>query len=220
MIKFISFATILLTAGLFLTACRIDSPDSTSRNVQINVAGNYSVTITPPNSGARITSLNVIQDGSSLQAVDNNGLIFRGNIGSVTAQTSASFTLKGQTTAGAEGVISGTFNVSGNSSRMQGTWAEPSLFGTVSGSATVEQSDQSALTVTPSGPVTVGVGSKTNFSASGGTGTFSWSISDTTLGSLNQNSGASVEYTATTLSGAQTLTVTSGGSSKKVEITQ
>jgi hypothetical protein len=150
MIKFISFATILVTVGLFLTACRIDSPDSTSRNVQINVAGVYTGDpLVSQNSGARITSLNVIQDGSSLQAVDNNGLIFRGNIGSVTAQTSASFTLKGQTTAGAEGVISGTFNVSGATSTMRGTWAEPSTFGNVLGTAQVGA--QPETTNTPNG---------------------------------------------------------------------
>ncbi len=87
--------------------------------------------------------MNLIQDGDRLQAIDNNGLIFRGSIGSAVSdsetggQRSATFTLNGQTTTGQEGIISGTIVVIGNQATMTGTWAEPTLFGNVRAGAEV-----------------------------------------------------------------------------------
>ncbi len=140
-----SVAGALVVVLLVITGCRINSSDSVQRNVDINVSGRYENTnggpIVSRNTGASIQWLNVVQTGSRLQAVDNNGLVFRGEIGSVTGSdggNSATFTLTGLTTAGAEGVISGTMSISGNNtSTMRGTWAEPSLFGTVEGTARV-----------------------------------------------------------------------------------
>ena len=122
--------------------CRIDSADSVSRNVGVNVNGLYrnnGSRVVSRNSGAAITQFNIIQDGGRLQAIDNNGQIFRGDIGSVSGQEgtgrSATFTLQGETTVGAEAVITGTFTVNGGQSIMQGTWAEPAMFGTVTATA-------------------------------------------------------------------------------------
>lgn len=134
----------LLISSLGLVACRISSSDSVARDVDINIAGVYrngGNPVVANNTGAPIEWLNMVQTGSRLQAVDNNGIVFRGNIGSVSrsqAGNAATFTLKGTTTTGSEGIISGTISVSGeNVATMRGTWAEPSAFGNVVGTATV-----------------------------------------------------------------------------------
>jgi len=139
--RFLIALAVLTVMGsmIFHTACKIESTNTVIRSVGINVAGLYrngEARIVSQNTGAAITSLNVIQNGDRLDMVDNNGMIFRGTIGNAQG-TSASFTVKGSTTAGAEAIISGTFTVSGNTSTMSGTWAEPSLFATVSASASV-----------------------------------------------------------------------------------
>ncbi len=133
----------LLLSTVFFLGCRIQSGDSAVRGVGVNISGLYrgNGPLVRQNSGAPISELNVIQDGDRLQAVDNNGLVFRGNIGRVTMEggsASATFNLKGNTTAGAEGIMSGSFTVEGTTSTMRGTWAEPTLFSTFLGTATVE----------------------------------------------------------------------------------
>lgn len=146
-----ALVTMLASTTLYM-GCKIDSADSVIRNVRINVAGLYqgetgeaNNRVMSQHTGAAITQLNVVQDGDRLQAVDNNGLIFRGTIGNATGgsgvgatDSSASFTLEGQTTAGAEGIISGTISVADDVATMRGTWAEPSLFGNVLATASVE----------------------------------------------------------------------------------
>lgn len=134
----------VMGSTLLLAGCRVGSADSVSRNVGINVAGLYrgqiSGRVVSQHSGSAILHFNVVQDGSRLQAIDNNGMVFRGNIGAVApagdGERTASFTLRGSTTAGAEGVISGSFRVESNGVRMQGTWSEPQTFGNVNGLAT------------------------------------------------------------------------------------
>ena len=131
-------AGILGSSTLYM-GCRISSSDSVTRNVDINVAGLYRNNGNPvisQQTGSTVTQLNVIQDGDRLQAIDNNGLIFRGRIGSV-QNGSATFNLDGMTTTGQEGVISGTISVEGNTATMRGTWAEPTLFGNVLATAEV-----------------------------------------------------------------------------------
>ena len=133
-----TLAAALISTTLYM-GCRIDSADSVTRNVRVNVGGLYANNgsrLITQNTGAAITQLNVIQDGDRLQAIDNNGLIFRGTIGSASGE-SATFNLKGRTTAGEEGILSGSITVSGNRATMRGTWAEPTLFGNVLAFATV-----------------------------------------------------------------------------------
>ena len=134
-----TLAAALISTALFM-GCKIDSADSVTRNVRIHVAGLYrgglNGRVISQHTGAAITQLNVIQDGDRLQAIDNNGLIFRGTIGSASGE-SATFNLKGRTTAGEEGILSGSITVSGNRATMRGTWAEPTLFGNVLAFATV-----------------------------------------------------------------------------------
>jgi len=134
----------LLCTMFFYAGCKIESSDTVIRNVGINVAGVYTSNgsrVVSQNSGAPILSLNVVQNGDRLDMVDNNGMIFRGTIGARQGDA-ASFNVRGTTTAGAEGIISGTFNVSGNTSTMSGTWAEPTVFGTVNATASVVPSPE------------------------------------------------------------------------------
>lgn len=141
---FMVYAAGLLSLAALCTSCKIESGDSVIRSVGVNVGGVYRNTgglVVSRNTGARISHLDLIQDGDRLQAVDNNGLVFKGTIGAVqrgtTGEASATFNLKGQTTAGAEGVITGTISVTGTKGTMRGTWAEPSLFSAVYAEADV-----------------------------------------------------------------------------------
>ncbi len=138
------FLGFVLAGATLYMGCKIGSSDSVSRHVGINVAGLYSSNrghIVSRNTGAAITQLNLIQDGDRLQAIDNNGMIFKGTIGNASIDA-ASFTLKGLTTAGAEGIISGSITVSGEIANMGGTWAEPTLFGDVIATAFVAGQDK------------------------------------------------------------------------------
>ena len=207
-------------AILGLTGCNIDSGDEAVRTVGVDISGLYSNgggrIISPSNTGAAITSLNVVQSGDRLEAVDNNGQIFRGTIGAVVDST-ASFNMTGQTTAGNEGVIAGSFTVSGSSATMSGTWAEPALFGSVAASASVAGvidsgggSTGSALAISSSsGSVSadLGLNASRTFTASGGSGTYTWSRSVTTLGSLSPTSGSSTTYTANSTVGNQVISL-------------
>jgi hypothetical protein len=97
------------------------------------------------NSGNSITSLDLRQTGDSLEAVDNNGRLWRGNLGEV-QNGSSSFELNGQTTAGREGTFSGTLSSSGGGSSgsvsnaqgtMQGTYIESDRYSTFFATATI-----------------------------------------------------------------------------------
>ncbi|MCB1069379.1 MAG: hypothetical protein H7A43_07105 [Verrucomicrobia bacterium] len=137
-------ACLCLAAG-----CEVDSPNDVSRSVRINVAGVYRGTdgnnLVSQTSGRAVTSLDLRQSGDSLEAVDNNGIVFRGTIGSV-QDSAASFNIEGASSTGNKALISGTISVSGNNGTMQGTWIEDNLFGTVSGTS----SGQSVSTNAPS----------------------------------------------------------------------
>lgn len=132
----------LVTMGL-LTACNLESADSVSRVVGADVSGVYTYDsdqcsndgkFVTANSGAAVTALDMRQTGDNLEAIDSNGIIFRGTIGAVIDDT-ASFTLEGSTTAGNSAIISGTIEVGGGEGVMRATWIEDSLFGTVCGTA-------------------------------------------------------------------------------------
>ena len=134
-----------LIAGLttlFLLGCEIGEADSVVSNVEINYAGFYvgdGGSLVSEQTGAKTTSLNLRQTGDQLEAVDNNGIVFRGTIGSVVEET-ATFILDGSTTAGQTVTIDGTLTASGTEGTMRGTWIEPALYGTVSGKATINPS--------------------------------------------------------------------------------
>ncbi|HMO04432.1 MAG TPA: hypothetical protein PKC67_09225 [Kiritimatiellia bacterium] len=144
--------SLVLTAGLLLgilalsihTGCTVDSANGTSRTVGISVGGIYRYDssacgndgrFVTANSGRSVISLDLRQAGDSLEAIDNNGIIFRGTIGNV-VDNSASFNLEGATTAGNSALISGNISVSGGKGVMQATWVENTFFATLCGSST------------------------------------------------------------------------------------
>ena len=127
---------------LFLLGCEISAADSVVRNVGVDYSGFYvgsGGSLVSKQTGAKVTSLNLRQTGDQLEAVDNNGIVFRGTIGSVVDST-ANFNMDGATTAGQSVTIDGTLTADGTEGTMKGTWIEPSLYGTVSGQATINPS--------------------------------------------------------------------------------
>lgn len=220
----------LLCLG-FIAGCSIDSADEFYRDVSVNFSGYYTGrnggNIVAANTGAAITSLDLRQTGDSLEAVDNNGNIWRGSLGEVQDGTS-SFDLNGQTTAGTEATLSGSISSSdGGSSEtgttanasgtMQGTYIEPDRFSTFYATATIPGAvdnggDDSSLSISPSNP-TVAVNGTQVFTVSGSSGTVTWNISGSGTGSVSPQTGTSTTFTRTT-SGSITLTASdsSGGS--------
>ena len=129
------------SAALF-TSCEVDSASGTERQVQGSVAGLYRGTdggaIVSGNSGSPIRTLDLRQAGDQLEAIDNNGLVFRGTLSG--ESTPFPFTMEGQTTAGKTGYMSGNISIDGSSSSMRGPWIEDDRYGTVSGEANVAAS--------------------------------------------------------------------------------
>jgi len=221
-----------MAALAVFTGCEIDSAESSTRLVTVNVAGLYRNTdnsnnghLVATNSGAAIIQIDLRQTGDQLEAVDNNGVIFRGTIGSVDGDSpwTVSYTLKGTTTIGAEGTMSGTFEVDGSSSVMRGTWIEPSLYSTIYGQATVAPSPTNQpsenLAISPSGNISMNVQAGQSFTASGGSGSYSWSLSNNSIGEISTTTGLSTKYTATA-TGTQTISVSDGSKTESTTISQ
>ena len=183
---------VTLPLALFL-GCEIDSAESVITDVDIIVEGYYTNpkggNLVQENTGNPITSLNVLQDGSSLEAIDNNGLIFRGSIGQVTEGSTASFTLEGYTSTRAAATIVGNFSVSGSESTMRGTWAEPTLYSTVFGTATVPTNAPPETNTTDevelvASTTTLTIGDAVALTASGAE-SFDWSYTGTAQGAFS-----------------------------------
>ncbi|HMP76634.1 MAG TPA: hypothetical protein PKE12_10095 [Kiritimatiellia bacterium] len=232
-------AVILLPCG-----CEIDSADSFARDVSINFSGFYTAcdgndSIVQQATGARIRTLDLRQTGDKLEAIDNNSLVWRGSLGEPQNGRS-SFELRGRTTEGVEGTFSGTLTSSDGGTTnstgsadgsMTGTYIEPNRFSTFCATATIPGSSGGggddggsggSLAVSPSGSQTISAASgQINFTASGGTGSYTWNVSSASLGSLSTFSGPSVTYTRSGTSvGTQTLTLNDGSSTRNVTITQ
>ncbi|MCX7819767.1 MAG: hypothetical protein N2652_11285 [Kiritimatiellae bacterium] len=220
-------ARVMLVAGALMAAiagCEIGSPDEVVREVGINIAGFYANgngRLVSQNSGAPIVNMNLIQNGDQLQGIDNNGRVFRGRV-IASSPSSATITLEGRTSSGVSGVIQATVDVSGNLATMRGTWIEATLYGTVYGQATVPTNQGGGggnLAISPAGTITVARNSTTTFTASGGTGSYSWSVANPSLGSIN-GSGSSVIYQAGNIAGTQTVRVASGGQTRSTTVVQ
>ncbi len=212
--------SIAVLAGAGLVGCEIGSPDTIIREVGIVIAGFYANSggnLVSENSGAPIETLNLIQNGDDLQGVDNNGKVFRGTVMTV-AGTAASIQLTGRTTSGAEGTIQATIDSAGGTATMRGTWIEASLFGTVYGTATVP-TNGSGGSIAISGAGTVTNNSATTYTASGGSGTYTWTVSSSSLGTI-AGSGSTAVYAANSTDGTQTITASSGGRSGSKTVTQ
>lgn len=218
----------MLSSLVFLAGCNVSNGDEVVRNVDTDYSGFY----TNPNgnvvgtvSGASISSLDLIQTGDRLQAVDNNGQIFRGSI-SRSNEGSATFSMEGTTTSGIKGIIAGSLTGSGTSGTMRGNYVEDNLFSTVFGTASIPGANTNStgnatttLTISPSGNITLASGGTRTFTASGGSGTYSWVVSNSTVGRVNPTTGATTTYTALT-AGTQTVTVSNNGATASTTITQ
>ncbi|MBU0676534.1 MAG: hypothetical protein KJ626_00320 [Verrucomicrobia bacterium] len=218
-------ALVLSSISLTFIGCEGDSGDSAIRQVAIIVAGFYSNPngdIVQQNTGSPISTMNLLQTGDHLEGIDNNGIIFKGTIGQADS-TSASITLTGVTTAGNKGTIAGTISkgsAESTDAELQGTWVEPSLFSTVYGQASVPSSPSNSVNVSisPSSASLTNNGATVAFSASGGSGSYAWSV-DNGNGSLSSSSGTSVTYTRSA-AGDNGVNVTSGGDSASVTVFQ
>jgi hypothetical protein len=195
----------LLTAVTAMLGCNGDSAEGIVRNVGLVVEGFYQhsdegSSLVSKTSGAPVTAMNLRQSGDQLEGIDNNNVVFRGTIGQVVDGDKATFTLSGNSTSGEPATISGNITVSGTQATMNGTWIEPTLFGTVFGVATVptnappSNGGGGSLTITPTSTRTV-VGSPRTFTASGGSPPYNWFVEDEALGSVS-SSGATANYTA------------------------
>lgn len=233
-------SVLLLGATLTMMGCeQSNSPNVTVRNVGVDFSGFYDndgAPLTSSQTGAKITSLNLRQTGDRLEAVDNNGIIFKGTLGEVSlndnGQASSIFDLNGRTTANGDVTISGTISGSENQGTMSGTWIEPTLFGnffaegqisTINTNSNGGSTNGTAgVSVSPSSATLTVDGQTQTFTASGGSGNYSWQNADGNKGQLNSVSGSSVTYTRIE-SGNNTLTVRDSNDSSdsaSVTITQ
>ena len=122
-----------------LPGCEVGSPDTVEALANGNFSGRYANGSSPMvdnNSGNAINTLAVNQSGNQLEAVDNNGILFKGTIGDI-LNSSATFTLNGATTAGQTVAVNGTLRASGTTATMTGIWAEPGVYSSIYGTATI-----------------------------------------------------------------------------------
>ena len=227
-------AALALPLLVLLAGCDVDSVDSTTSVLSdnsgtiYNLAGLYmhrsydsASTNGPPPlvypngagnrpSGKLITSLRLLQYGSVLEAYDSAGQTWSGSISSLQGGT-ATFSLRGRTSAGLSVEIAGTMVYADQSSTMDASWIEPAYYGTLSAKATVPpantHSPVSGLSISPKS-VTLNSADFTEvFSASGGSGSYTWEVSSLTLGSVSPTTGSSVTYTSTKVPGQNIITL-------------
>ena len=219
LLALLAAASLAGAGALVHSGCDVSSANEVVRATGVDFTGFYSNANGPMiqnNTGADITTMNLRQTGDRLEGVDNNGMIFRGSL-SETGDNAASFLLKGSTTAGQEGTLNGSLTGSGTAATLSGTWIEPTLISAAFATATINPNTTptngtSNLTISPSGTVNLTVNGTRTFTANGGSGTYTWAVSSTSLGSLSTTTGASVTYTARS-TGTQTLTLSDGRNS-------
>lgn len=205
----------LCVTGL-LPGCSVGDPNDVGTVANGDFSGNYigasNGLLVANNSGAPVSSLTVSQSGNSLQAVDNNGILFKGTIGDILSSStnassseSATFTLNGSTTAGNSVTITGKLSGVGSTATMTGLWVEPGLYSSIYGVAGITpipispsnnnsntNSNSTALSISPTS-VTV-TNQIVTFTASGGTPPYTWTEANSN-GTLSASSGPSVFYT-------------------------
>ncbi len=149
-------AALFALLALALAACDIGSTDSTTAIVSDNSGNIYNFSglylnpnntssndalplVYPTNrqSGRSLFWLRILQYGSVLEAYDNAGMSWDGQISSVTTEGTASFTLAGKTTAGADVEIIGSLRYASQNSTMDAAWIEPSFSGSIIARASV-----------------------------------------------------------------------------------
>ncbi len=134
-----------------LPGCEVGSPNNVTALANGDFSGRYAGTtnnaLVANNSGSPVTTLTLNQSGNQLQALDNNGILFKGTLGDIlgsfggstnSSNASATFTLNGVTTAGQTVTINGTLHsTSTTTATMTGLWIEPGLNSSVNGTATI-----------------------------------------------------------------------------------
>lgn len=170
-------------------------------------------------SGVKLIWLRLLQYGSVLEAYDNAGLTWSGDI-SVQNGEVASFSLQGRTTAGSSVDIFGTLTYSDQQSTMDAAWIEPSFAGSIFAQATVSPvvtnspsptNNTGDVTVSPTTVTLTSSNSTQLFTASGGNGTYTWTH-NSSHGSFSPSTGSTTLYTRVS-AGTDNLTVTSGDKS-------
>ena len=220
----LALALALPLAALVLAGCDVGSTDSTTAVMADNEGNiyNYSglyMSITNASgstngygtlvfpagrqSGTALIWLRLLQYGSALEAYDNAGLAWSGNVSAQNGET-ASFSLQGRTTAGNSVEIFGTLDYAAQLSTMDATWIEPGFAGSIFAQATVSPvtTNSPVVTNTPTGDVTVSPtsanlttnGAQQVFTASGGDGSYEWSYTSGN-GSLSSTTGSSITFT-------------------------
>ena len=217
----------LLAVGC-LPGCEVGSANDTLTGANGNYSGSYvgadNGLLVAGNSGAPVSSLTLSQSGNQLQAVDNNGILFKGTLGDIlpssgsSSNASATFTLNGATTAGATVTINGKLNGSGATATMTGFWIEPDRNRSIHGVAGITPINV-GVTVTPNN-VTLSASAPTQiFTASGGTASYSWTLLNSN-GTLSASSGSSVTYTRTSAGNNSVTVADSAGKSATAIVNQ
>jgi len=218
---FLTFVSALLVTMAGISGCETDSPETIVREVDIFIGGFYRHPtdgnfMVPRTSGEPISSMNLIQSGDELNAFDNFGMLYRGTIGRVLDGSQASITLKGQSTAGNEATISGIVVVSGNTATMEATWLEEFAVSPVFGQALVPTNAPSQppdggdgdVGISPASTTINAGGGTQTFTASGGSGDFTWALIDSGLGGITSITGSRSQTAVYTAQGVGTQTIT------------
>ncbi len=225
-------ALVLPLAALLFAGCEVGSADSVSAvtadndgNIYnysglymsaSNTSGSttgYAGLVFPAGrqSGVTLTWMRLLQYGSVLEAYDNAGLTWSGKISAQNAEV-ASFSLSGQTTAGAAVEIAGTLTYVSQLSTMDATWIEPSFSGSIFAQATVSpvvtSKPPAELSISPESATLKTNNTTQVFTVSGGTSPYSWTA---TGGTVSPSEGSSVTFT-TDLSPSGSIMVTDANS--------
>jgi hypothetical protein len=230
--KLILLFSIPAIAALLAASCTTDGIDTASPVVSsdgnvINVAGVYrneesSPIVSPTNSGLPVIQIDLRQNGSSLEGIDNNGKIFRGTLGRASEGNRASFNMTGQTTDGKDVTISGTILIEGIIGTMSGTWIEPDRYATILAKALGPSvtSNTTAISISFLGSASLTNGQSKTFSAivTGNPAPVTWSATPSNLGSPTSKEGNSFTFTASSSTGTVTITAIAGSAKEDVQI--
>lgn len=134
-----------------------DSDSDAASAGSVNFSGRYTnggAPLPSQQTGGAVTRLDVSQNGGTLNATDNQGKAYTGNVGESNADGSFPFNLEGQTTDGQPVLISGAFRANGNAATMSGTWYQPSLQAPFNAHATLNQPVPAETPATTGGETT------------------------------------------------------------------
>ena len=208
-----------VVAGGILSGCEVGNPNNVSPVANGNFSGYYANPnggdMVANHTGAAIMSLTLSQSGNQLQAIDSNGILFTGTLGDALGPTSstnssssslsAAFTLQGSTTAGAKVNVSGQIQTISSKATMSGVWAEPTLYGSIYGVASVPTNNSSSTTAT----ITVNA-SPSTYGTVGGGGTYT--VGTSVSIAATANSGHSfVSWTDGVTSNPRSISVPASG---------